>query len=302
MKKSLIRLSALLLLGLFGLASAPVGADANEFWEVGEPSVEQQCVLLGLEREIGSAQKHIQAYYRDLLDDPCSGAEGGDPRLIDCRFYHINPKTQSSMIPLTSEKESTYGRRERWFISELGAIQWQKERIGSFRFVTRRSLIGHGNAMIKTIAATARIPETDPGSLDVDDCMRLPADQRKMPDISLDLIVKEIFSSGRGGTFTFRFPTKQNMEIRKESRLIEGKRVTVDIAYVRDTQEKMVVDGAEELVNVIYVREFGQRIEIAREYLRLLKLMLRRVDWNTRAGNFRRIAEIQRVMTRAVGQ
>ena len=302
MKKSLIRLSALLLLALFGLPPGPIGADANEFWEVGVPSPEQQCVLLGLEREIGSAQRNIQAYYKDLLDDPCSGSEGGDPRLIDCRFYRISPQSQISMIPLTSERESAYGRRERWFIAELGAIQWEKDKIGSFRFVTRRSLIGHGNAMIKTISAAAKVPETEPASLDVDDCLKLPADQRKMPNIALDLIVREIFSSGRGGTYTFRFPTTQNMEIRKESRLVEGKRVEVDVAYVRDTQEKMLVDGAPEIVNVIYVREFGQRIEIAREYLRLLKLMWRRVDWNTRAGNFRRIAEIERVMTRAVGQ
>ncbi len=301
MKTYLIRVSASLFICLLGLEAGRLGADANEFWEIRDPSPEQQCVLLGIEREIGAAQKAIQAYYKDLLDDPCSGAEGGDPTLIDCRFYHIN-KREVSIIPLTSERETTYGRRERWFIAEHGAIQWQKEKIASFRLTTRRSLIGHGNSSVKTIAAAAKVPEADPGSLDVEDCLKLPPEQRVTPDMPLDLIVREVFSSGRGGTYTFRFPTKQNMEIRKESRLIEGKRAEVDIAYVRDTQEKMEIDGATELVNVIYVREFGQRIEIAREYLRLLKLMLRRVDWNTRAANARRVAEIQRVMTRAAGQ
>lgn len=296
MKKAILSLPLLGLLALGGSPFQPVTAAADEFWEVGVPSAEQQCVLLGIEREIQTTQIKIQAYHTDLLDDPCEGSTGGDPRLIDCRFYRISPATNASLVPLLSERETSYGRRERWFITELATIVWDDKKISNFRLLQRRELIGAGNTMIKTISAPSQIPATDPGSLDVDDCLKMTPEERGNPQMVLDLIVREIFSSGRGGTYTFRFPTKKDVQIRQESRLIGGKRQTVDVAFVRDTTEKMAIDGVQEAVNVIYVRDYNQRISIAREYLRMLKLTLRRVDWNTRAANFRRAAEIERVM------
>jgi hypothetical protein len=40
----------------------------------------------------------------------------------------------------------------------------------------------------------------------------------------------------------------------------------------------------------------NQKLSIAREYFRLLKLLLRRVDWMVRSEEARKNAEIQRLM------
>ena len=95
-------------IGLIGglallLTLGPVGAK-SEFTRVKDPSPEQLCVMLGLEREIGGVQLKIQGYYKDLLDDPCASEQGGDPRAIECRFYQI--RKGIAIVPLNSDKQS----------------------------------------------------------------------------------------------------------------------------------------------------------------------------------------------------
>ena len=49
-------------------------------------------------------------------------------------------------------------------------------------------------------------------------------------------------------------------------------------------------------MEVVYVRDPAQKIQIMKEYLRLLRLLERRLDWNVRASQRRRAAEIERML------
>ena len=275
----------------------------DESTVVPKPTSEQTCVLLGLEREISVVQRNIKRYFEDLKDDNCrktssgrdvSSLEGLDPRVQDCRLYRTDLTTGWAVIPLTSELESEYGRREKFFLSEIGYIKWKMDankkptnEITGFVFQQKRTRVGAGYSVIKTMSAdSAEIPlnEGEPGDLDLDECMSLMKEkeekksdppQLKSVEKPLNMFVKEILNSGRGALYTFRFPKAEK---------------------IRDFTEELQIEGKKEKVQVIYVRNANQKINISREYLRLLKLMLRRIDWNTRAQNFRKQAEIQRIL------
>ena len=275
MKKSILVILGIVILlpPLFAL---------SEFTAVQQPTIEQQCVLMGIEREISEVQKEIQLYYKDLSDNPCAIEEGGDPRSLNCKYYKIDKKNNNiSIIPLTTVVQSYYGLRTKYILAEQVYIKWAGEKIQSFRFMQRRSIIGSGS-VIKTLSGDSAIV---PGmgvnkgekaySLDVSECMKMKPEERKPVGKPLNLFVKEVFHSGTGSKINFRFPTTK---------------------VVRDKNEEMMIDGKKVKVQVVYVRNFNQRISISREYLRLLKLTLRRIDWNSRAAAFRKASEIQRIL------
>ena len=256
-----------------------------EFSKVQKPTPEQICVILGLEREISAVQKDIQGYYKDLLDDPCKFEEGGDPTTMDCRFYQIDKSSGWAIVPLASEMESFYGRRIRYVYAELGYIKWKEDKIESFRFEQKRTRLT-GDSMIKILTGNAVIDPTigvlkgdKAVSVDIDECLKMKPEEieekRKPVETPLNMFVKEVLQSGMGSKINFRFTSSDD---------------------VRDQTEEIITDGRKEKVQVVYVRNYSQKIDITREYLRLLKLMRRRIDWNSRAVNYRKQMEIERIL------
>lgn len=283
-------LSFILLLTL----GTPLGA-VGEFTKVNKITEKEKCILLGLEREIYSIEQDIQKYYPELHDDPCLAEEGGDPTTINCKFYRIDKQTNRVVIPLTSSLLSYYGRRDKYFLTEVGYIQWEGNRIVGVKFLQKYSQIGAG-AIVKTLSSDVKVPEQEIVSLDTEECLAMSEEQRKSSMPSLNFFVKEIFPSGRGSIYTFRIPENKDMEVQTVSMLVEGKRRDVQVSYIRDKSETIEVEGKAEKVRVAYVRDFRTHIDMTREFLRMLKLMYRRIDWNSRGAHLRQIEEIQRIL------
>ncbi len=292
-----------------GMAILLLGSPAllwstDEFSRVKNPNDRQQCVLLGLEREIAAVQADIQTYYRDLLDDPCSVAEGGDPTALSCKMFRIDKKTGWTIVPLTSDRQSYYGRRTRFYFTQNAYVRWTNDgKVQNFLFEQKRTKLGTGYTIIKTLGADASIipgigvkREDKKISIDVDECLKMKPEDRDSGTKPLNLFVKEVLSSGQGGTFTFRFPTDKDGRVVQEDKEVDGKLVKVPVRYVRDKTEEITVDGGKKKVRIVYVRDPAQRISITREYLRLLKLTLRRIDWNARGAAQRKAREIERIL------
>jgi len=172
-------------------------------------------------------------------------------------------KENSTVYPLTEVVQSYYGEKKKFVLSEIGIIKWQGDKLDSFTFEQRRSKIGTGYIVKKRLSATslASHSENELGSENAQ---------------ALDFYVNEILSSGKGLTINFRFPTNPD---------------------VRDREEEIEINGQKRKVLVVYVRNQNQKIGMIREYFRLLKLLLRRIDWNVRVENQRKAAQIQRLMT-----
>lgn len=269
-------------------------ATSGEFTRVRRPSNIQKCVLQGLERDIADIERDIEEYYVDLLDDPCKAEEGGDPSSLNCNIFRINKGDETTIVPLTSEKQTYYARRKTYFYYEMGFIKWNGKKVESFRFNLKRSLIGAGIATIKTLSRESIKENQTPGSLDVKDCLKQKIENNKGQNAPLSLLIREVLQSGRGSVYTFRVPTEKELTIKTENKLVGGKRMDVQVAYIRDKAEEIEVDGVMERVHVAFIREPRQQITITREYLRLLKLLKRRLDWNSRRVYIKQAAEIER--------
>ncbi|MBE7440377.1 MAG: hypothetical protein HS115_18145 [Spirochaetales bacterium] len=162
-----------------------------------------------------------------------------------------------SSIPLTADVQTYYGDRNRYLLNEQGIINWQGEKIASFTFEQRRAVPRTGYIVKKRISANTVV------------------DMNKQELV--DLYVNEILTSGKGMTLNFRF-AQPGEDLRDRTEVID------------------VGGGRKQQVQVVYVRNMNQKLSIAREYKRLLKLLLRRLDWMVRSEEARKAAQIERLM------
>jgi hypothetical protein len=237
------------------------GQAAPEFHQVKTATPEQEATIDLLNRQIFEAQTDLANYYEDLRDHSCEDGAGGQK--IFCQYYKIQ-ENGVSLVPLTATVETFYGQRQRYMLNEEASIQWDQERPVSIRFDSRRGELGKGAVLIKRLsgkAAPAPAASADDG----------------VATAPLNLVVNEMLSSGRGQFVNFRFATE---------------------AEVRDRREEIEIDGRKLEIDVVFVRDPNQKIGIMREYLRMLKLLNRRLDWMVRAANARRTAEIERMLRR----
>lgn len=214
----------------------------DEFTSVRLPDDCQKLVIKDLHHQIAQVQEDIAKYYREMKDRNL-----------------INPDTQTSFIPLTSEEQTEWGVRGRFIHTESGIINWNGDKIVSFKFDQRSGKIGQGYVAKKSLSGSTI---TSPDTIDVNEA-------------PMNLFVNELLDSGRGLFVNFRFP---------------------DSIAVRDHEEQMNIEGITRPVQIVYVRDSDQRIEILRDYLRLLKLLERRIDWVIRSDSARKGFEIERIM------
>lgn len=250
---------ALILIAL--LLSGLYGVAATpEFSGVKKPDPDQLRVMKTLNHQIAIVQKEIAAYHEDLQERECTASHGGEQ--IFCAYYQIDENGES-LIPLDAVIETFYGQRQRFVRNELAKVRWEDKKPVFFQFETRRGAIGKGAVLIKriwgnTIAGQAETPEEDVTT-----------------EAPLDLVVNELLSSGKGDFVNFRFPTED---------------------VVRDSMQTVNIDGRQTEIQVIYVRDPAQKINIMKEYLRMLRLLNRRLDWTVRAKNARQAADIERLL------
>lgn len=167
-----------------------------------------------------------------------------------------------TIMPLTSVVQVKYGERNRNVLNEHVTIKWEGEKAVSYVFSQRQAQIGTGQVIKKRLSASSIAGE-------------VIEDDKTLGARAMNLYVNEILTSGKGLTINFRFPTEED---------------------VRDREEIIDVDGRKVKVLVVFVRQPNEKIAILREFYRLLKLTLRRVDWMVRVEEERKQAEIQRLM------
>lgn len=293
----LIMKKAMFIMGAFSLLfSVAVLEAASEFTKIKTPSAMDQCVLLGLEREVADVQGDIQDYYKELLDDPCKVEEGGDPRNIDCNLYRIVTPQEESPIPLMAEQESFWGRRTKYFNTQHAFIQWEKDKIASFRFVKKQLELGTVNLTKSTYIGKASIvPKTEPAFM-LEECLNADPASRKSVSAPLDILIEEQFGGGRSKAYTMRFPSETDIEMEPTVVVQGGQKTIVQVPHVRDKTEEMDIDGKKMNVRILFIRDINERTAIVREYLRLLKLTFRRIDWNSRGADVRRAHEAERIL------
>ncbi len=182
----------------------------------------------------------------------------------DIEKYHTDMKESGrifkdfSRLPVTSEIQTYYGQRDRYKLDEEALITWAGDKISAITFQQRRGMLGRGYVVQKRFKVTAfTVGDGTKGGTVV------------------DLIVEELLESGRGLYVNFRFPGDQAS---------------------RDHEEEIEIEGKKRTYNVVYVRETDQKINLLREYLRMVHLTWRRVDWVVRAENARKSAEITRIL------
>lgn len=179
--------------------------------------------------------------------------------------YHTDMKEtnriykDSSKVPITSEIQTYYGQRDRYKLDEAATIAWTGDKISVLAFEQRRGMLGRGYVVRKRFKVTGFTV----------------GDEKGKGGTVVDLLVEELLESGRGLYVNFRFAGDQP---------------------VRDHEEEIEVDGKKRTYNVVYVRETEQKINILREYLRMVELTWRRVDWVVRVENSRKAAEIARIL------
>lgn len=182
----------------------------------------------------------------------------------DIEKYHTDMKESgriykdSSKLPVTSEIQTYYGQRDRYKLDEEATISWTGDKISAITFQQRRGMLGRGYVVQKRFKVTSfAVGDGTKGGTVV------------------DLVVDELLESGRGLYVNFRFPGDQP---------------------VRDHEEEIEINGKKRTYNVVYVRDVDQKINLLREYLRMVQLTWRRIDWVVRAENARKSAEITRIL------
>ncbi|MBX7059329.1 MAG: hypothetical protein K1X75_14795 [Leptospirales bacterium] len=175
---------------------------------------------------------------------------------IICAYYRIDASTQRSIVPLTAQQETIYGQRQRYVYNEQAIMQWQGNDIKNYVFESRRGFIGKGQVLWRRLSGNSIV-------------------NAGAAETPLNLEVNEILASGRGLMVNFRFPNAPD---------------------VRDGKEQVEIDGQRREIDVIYVRDPETKINMMREYLRQLRLLERRLDWNIRAEAARREAEVGRLL------
>ncbi len=250
---------ALILIAL--LISGLFGLAATpEFSGVRKPDPDQLRVMKTLNRQIAIEQKEIAAYHEDLQERECTATHGGEQ--IFCSYYQIDENGES-LIPLNAVIETYYGQRQRFVRNELARVRWENEKPVFFQFEVRRGAIGKGAVLIKRIWGNTIAEQAE-------------ADENEVTtQAPLDLVVNELLSSGKGDFVNFRFPTEE---------------------VVRDSVQEVEIDGKKTEIQVIYVRDPAQKINIMKEYLRMLRLLNRRLDWTVRSKNARQAADIERML------
>src|SRR6185295_1318303 len=122
---------------------------------------------------------------------------------------------------------------------------------------------------------------------------RISADSLPMPatgpsastaapqNLPINLVVNELLDSGKGAFVNFRLPETADVRDKKEA-----------------NQETIEIDGIKRKTDVIYVRAHAEKMRLLREYVNMLKLTWRRIDWEVRSENARNEMEMQRVLRR----
>lgn len=167
-----------------------------------------------------------------------------------------------TIMPLTSIVQVKYGERGKKLLNEYVRIKWEGSKAVSYVFNQRQALLGSGQVIKKRLSASSIAGQ-------------VIEDDKTLGNKAMNLYVNEILTSGKGLTMNFRFPTDDD---------------------IRDREEVIDVDGQKVKVLVVFVREPNEKIRILREFHRLLKLTLRRIDWMVRVEEERKQAEIQRLM------
>ena len=185
---------------------------------------------------------------------------------IDLYFKDLQERgktaNDTTIIPLTSVVQVKYGVRSRNVFNEHVTIKWEGDKAVSYIFSQRQARIGEGQVIKKRLSASSIAGQ-------------VIEDDKTLGNKAMNLYVNEILTSGKGLTMNFRFPTEEDLRDRKEIIDIDGRKVEVLVVFVRQPNEK---------------------IRILREFHRLLKLTLRRVDWMVRVEEERKAAEIQRLL------
>jgi len=248
----------------------------DEFIRVESPTPSQIHVMNNLIRDISLVQDRIDDYYEYLKSNECGNFYGGED--IYCDFYQVS-ENNLTMIPLEAAVETYYGQRQRYVYNEMARIQWTPDgKVEQFLFEQRRGWVGQGHVLLKKLSGTS-IADADFGTRPVD--TELPENPEPLQTDPLNLVVNELLSSGKGMFINFRFAQEQER--------------------VRDHYEDIEYHGRTVNIQVIYVRTPEQKINLLREYLRLLRLLERRIDWNVRSEQQRRQNEIERVLRRNYG-
>ena len=196
---------------------------------------------------------------------------GGE--MIYCEYYHLNTETRRTYIPLVETREVNYGQRERHFLSEIGFIEWENEQPKSFVFVQRRALLGTSEILNKIVSGN----------------MIAGHDQAEVGTNGnvVNLQVNELLAQGQGALVEFRLPPGNLSPDASGNR------------HVRDESEERLIGGVPRSVEIVYLRDPNRRIEIMREYVRLLILMERRLSWHITIRELRKTRDIERVLNSA---
>ncbi|MCB1324007.1 MAG: hypothetical protein H7A21_01260 [Spirochaetales bacterium] len=261
------------------IVAAPLGA-LDDFTRVREPNADQAAVLTTLTQEIQALQAKIASYYVDLEEynpeqrgeeEACVQYHGGE--MIYCEYYHLNTETRRTYIPLVETREVNYGQRERHFLSEIGFIEWENEQPKSFVFVQRRALLGTSEILNKIVSGN----------------MIAGHDQAEVGTNGnvVNLQVNELLAQGQGALVEFRLPPGNLSPDASGNR------------HVRDESEERLIGGVPRSVEIVYLRDPNRRIEIMREYVRLLILMERRLSWHITIRELRKTRDIERVLNSA---
>lgn len=256
-------------------AAEEEGSAVDEFTTVESPTPSQVHVMNNLLRDIAEVQDRIDDYYEYLKANDCGNFYGGED--VYCDFYQVD-ENNLTLIPMEATVETYYGQRQRYVYNELARIQWTDDgKIDQFLFEQRRGWVGQGHVLLKKLSGTS-IADADFGPRPLETDVPQQGMVAPLESDPLNLVVNELLSSGKGMFINFRFAG-------------ENKKV-------RDHYEDIEYQGRIVNIQVIYVRTPEQKINILREYLRLLRLLERRIDWNVRSEQQRRQNEIERVLRR----
>lgn len=158
-----------------------------------------------------------------------------------------------AVVPMKAHIQTALGSRIQFMYNEEGNINWNGAQIASFTFLIRKARTGTKNKTTKNLTGNV---------------LRDPEGHTGLNDVSLTLLVTKILEPGPGSetSVLFRFPAGKTAQ---DTNLVSSEK------------------GYPKTIQVVYVRKVQQKIGMLREYQRLLKLLLRRVDWLIRSKSNR---------------
>lgn len=214
-------------------------------------------------QEIARMQRRIESYY-DYLErrknNDCLMFHGGER--IYCHYYSID-QNNYTYVPLFASQETVYGRRQRYMYNELAYFKWGADKkIEAFYFETRRGYLGTTRSMSRLIYGNS-----------ISDFNGAAVDEKRPP---MNLVVNEVLPTGKGRFARYSFPT--------EAKVFDKPAEEMDIA------------GRKMNLKTIYLREPEDRLRVVRKYVKLLKRVEMRLQWNVHSGNVRRSAEVERIL------